>query len=171
MLSDKLIRLIEDNAEKLTARWVEEVKSNPLTAGYGRFSNVELHDKVIDTYRQLGHWIENPEVNETLSAHYTRIGRSRANENFKLSEVVFATILAKKHLLQYINAQGFFFDTIGLRTQVEFHNRIHSFFDRAVFFICIGFEHAHEKEEHFYSPGGALDKAAEAFANWFIKKK
>jgi len=170
MLSDKLIKLIEDNAEKLTARWITDVMSNTSTPGYKNFSREELHSKVFDVYQRLGHWLEGSTTKKEVAMHYTRVGRTRSLEKFKLSEVIYSTILAKRHLIQFIDEQGFFHDMYGARIQLEFHDRINVFFDKIIFFETIGFENAYMIEDTFYAQNGMFDKIVSGFASWIIKK-
>jgi len=170
MLSDKLVKLIEENAEKLTARWIEDVTTNSSTPSYKNFSRDELHNKVYDVYQRLGHWLEGGTTKQEIARHYTRVGRTRCLEKFKLSEVIYATILAKRHLLLFIDEQGFFHDMYGARIQLEFHDRINVFFDKIIFFETLGYENAYVIEETFYAQNGMFDKIVAGFANWIIKK-
>ncbi|NNM06541.1 MAG: hypothetical protein HKO65_15720, partial [Gemmatimonadetes bacterium] len=56
MMIGKLVALIEDHADELTARMVRLVRENPMTAGYGRFDDEELGGRARFVYANLGQW-------------------------------------------------------------------------------------------------------------------
>lgn len=170
MLSDKLVKMIDDNAERLTARWIEDVKTNTSTPGYNKFSSAELHDKVYDVFKRLSHWMKGDISKNEIAMYYTRLGRTRYHEKFHLGEVIFATILAKRYLIQFIDEQGLYDDTLRMNTLLEFHDRINFFFDKVIFFMAIGFENAHVIEEMFYAQNGFFDKTVDAFTGWILKR-
>ena len=103
MLSDRLIRMIEHHADELTRALVEDLQSNPRTASYHRLSREAIHDRTYHVYKDLGLWL-NSKAEEDIEASYTELGKEREAEGIPISEVVFALILTKYHLRDYIRA-------------------------------------------------------------------
>lgn len=170
LLHDKFIALIETHAELLTRNWIREVKNNPLTPGYKNLSEDDLHFKVFDVYRRLSAWLPQEEtVFREIAEHYMKLGRARAHEGVKLSEVLYATSLSKVELWKYIRSQGIINDAIDMYRALEFFRRIDSFYDRMIYFISTGYESAHMDEHEIFKKSGFFDKVADSFAHWFVK--
>lgn len=171
MLYNRFIRVIEDHAESLTRSWIREVKSNPSTKNYAKLSNEELHDSVYDIYRKLGHWIKKEESSlREIAEHFVKLGRLRAKEGFQLSEVIYGIILGRVELWRYIMNEGLVNDPIDLNRALDFFHRINYFFDKAVYFISVGFENTEVSEEELSKEGGIFDKIFETFNIWLIKE-
>ena len=56
-LSDKLIHIIEDNAEVIAGRWLEDVKQNPSTLNYARIDKDETLMWSGMVISQFGKWL------------------------------------------------------------------------------------------------------------------
>ena len=139
MLSARLIRKIEDNAEELTRGAVADIQKNPHTPAYHRLEYDELHRRAYSVYHNLGHWIG--EKNETkLEAAYGELGRTRRAEKTPLAEVVFALILLKEHLRDYVLKQSLSDSAVEVYQEEELNLLIDRFFDRAMYHTIRGYE-------------------------------
>ena len=56
-ISQKLVELIELNADKLTNSWLEDVRKRPETPTYHTFDPDELYRRAYLVYSQLGKWV------------------------------------------------------------------------------------------------------------------
>jgi len=140
MLYEKFIRLVEDHAEKLTKEWIKEIKSNPSTVGYRNIDDAILGVRIFDVYRRLGDWIMNAEPNDPNTAeHFIKLGRERAGEKLKNSEVIYALILARVVLWRYIVEHEVITSSIELHQSLEFYQKVNNFFDKAAYFVAVGF--------------------------------
>ena len=139
MLSARLIRLIEEHAEQLTRRVLEDVAANPRTPHYHGLSSDEMHRRVYDVYHNLGRWLGD-KTEEHLESTYGGLGRARCREGVPLSEVVYALVLIKEHLREYIRAVGLVDSAVELYLEEELHLSIGSFFDRALYHMVKGYE-------------------------------
>ena len=138
MMIGKLVALIEDHADELTAQMVRLVRDNPGTKGYHRFDDEELGERARLVYANLGHWLS-----ETSESHveeeYYRIGQLRHGEGVPLSEVVLALLLTRRNLWRFVESQGW--DTIfDLRQQLDLELLVVRFFDRAIHHAVRGYE-------------------------------
>ena len=128
MLYEKFIRLVEDHAEILTKEWIKEIKTNPSTVGYRKVDEAILGVRVFDVYRRLGEWVMNADPSDPKTAeHFIKLGRERANEKLKNSEVIYALILARVVLWRYIAEQGIITSAIDLHQSLEFYQKINNF--------------------------------------------
>ncbi len=140
MMIGKLVALIEDHADELTARMVRLVRENPATEGYHRFGDEELGARALLVYSNLSQWL-----NETSESHveedYYRIGKLRHREGIPLSHLVMALLLTRRNLWHFVESQGW--DTIfDLRQQLDLELMVVRFFDRAIHHTVRGYEAA-----------------------------
>jgi len=171
MLYEKFIRLVEDHAEALTKEWIHEIKTNPSTKGYRKIDDAILGVRVFDVYKRLGQWIMNADPRDPKTAeHFIKLGRERAKENLKNSEVIYALILARVVLWRYIVDQGVINSIIDLHQSLEFYQKINNFFDKATYFVAVGFESVSDEEQEKLKQEDFVEKAVKGVTNWFIKK-
>lgn len=138
-LSDRLIRIIESNAEALTRGTVEKLQTSPRTGSYHRLSYTELYDRGYAVYHDLGRWLWE-KSNQAVEGWYNELGAKRCEEGIPLSEVLWALVLTKDRLLEYLDACGLADTAIELYQQQEFDRLIGRFFDRAVCYTAEGYE-------------------------------
>lgn len=171
MLYEKFIRLVEDHAEGLTKEWINEIKTNPSTKGYQKIDDAILGVRVFDVYKRLGQWIMNADPSDPKTAeHFIKLGRERAGENLKNSEVIYALILARVVLWRYIVDQGVINSIIDLHQSLEFYQKINNFFDKATYFVAVGFESVAKDEQEKLRKEDFVEKAVKGVTDWFIKK-
>jgi hypothetical protein len=139
MLSARLVRLIEDHAEELTHGVVEDLQKNPRTSEYHRLSRQEIHRRVYEVYHFLGRWL-GEKSEDVIESLYTELGKTRSAEGVPLSEVIYALILTKYHLQDYIRSSGLIDSALGLYQLQELHRLVDSFFDRAIYYTTRGYE-------------------------------
>ena len=145
MISERLVKLIEDNADTLTKNWLRDVRQNPTTPTYQKFSEEKLYQRAHFVYSQLGHWISRATSKGEVRSYYVKLGEERFSEGFALYEVVSAIILLKRHLWLHILSDGQLSTAFELYQSLELNNRVVLFFDRAVFYTIIGYEEAVRK--------------------------
>ena len=136
----KLVALIEDHADELTARMVRLVREDPRTAGYDRFDDEELGGRARLVYANLGQWLSETSE-ERVAEEYYRVGSHRFDEDVPLSHVVMALVLTRKNLWQFVESQGW--DNIfDLRQQLDLEILVVRFFDKAIHHAVRGYEDA-----------------------------
>jgi hypothetical protein len=141
MISAKLVSMIEDHADQLTAGLVGYLQRHPRTGGYHAFAPSELHKRAYDVYRNLGHWIAGKSESE-IEATYADLGRRRLQEGIPLSQVIFALTLTKEHLLNYVKMSGLSDSALDLYQELELIRVVGQFFDKAIYHTVQGYEQA-----------------------------
>ena len=139
-ISEKLVKMIEHDADKLTIRWLEDVRKRPETPTYHTFDPDELYRRAHLVYSQLGRWISYETSKEDIAAHYTALGGQRRREKFALSEVIEALILTRRYIWLKILSDGFLDTALDLHKAMELNNRVILFFDRAIYYTALGYE-------------------------------
>ncbi|MGO8736507.1 MAG: hypothetical protein ACLQVM_27360 [Terriglobia bacterium] len=154
MLSDRLVRMIEHHADELTRALVKNLQSNPRTASYHQLSWEAIHSRTYDVYKHLGLWLSS-KAEEDIEAAYTGLGKRRKAEGVPLNEVVYALILTKYNLRDYIRAAGLVDSAVDLYQEQELHRLLGQFFDKATYYTV----RAHEREAAFQKTAGGVKSA------------
>lgn len=139
MLSERLIRMIEDHAEALSRGVTRDLQCNPQTPSYHQLSSEELHRRVSKAYRELGRWLAD-DSETAFENFYGDLGKKRCQEGIPLSEVIYALILTKYHLRDYVRTSGLGDSAEELRQELELHRLLNNCFDKAIHFAAKGYE-------------------------------
>ena len=169
LLIDRFIGLIENHAESLSLKWVEEVRSNSLTSGYAKFSKKELHDIVFERFRKHGNWVAKQQnIDKEIARNFKEIGELRARAGIKSSEMVYALILERDMLVQYIKDHGIVTEGIDLNRVIQFGEQLNFFYDNAIYFALVGYDRAACSPET--GEENEFDKTVEGFKHWLIRE-
>jgi hypothetical protein len=139
MLSDRLVRMIEDHADELTRALVHNLQTNPRTASYHKLPREAIHERTYNVYKNLSLWLSS-KSDENIEASYTDMGKQRFTEEIPLSEVVYALILTKYHLRDYIRFAGIVDSAIELYQEQELQRLLGGFFDKAIYYTVRAYE-------------------------------
>jgi len=138
MLVGRLVRLIEDHAEELTAQIVVKLREDPRTSAYRRFDDSELSARARNVYAHLGRWLE--ESSESLvEEEYHGLGARRRREGVPLAQIVMALLLTRRNLWSFVESQGAD-SALELRQQLDLELLVVRFFDRAIYHTVRGYE-------------------------------
>jgi len=142
IVTDRLVHLIELHADKLTKRWLADVRKNEMTPTYHSFDPDKLYDRAHFVYRDLGKWISQETSKEAVAERFLGIGKQRVAEGFQMSEVVQALVLVRRHLWLEVLNEGFLDTALDYQQALMLNNRVVLFFDRAIYYMCVGYESA-----------------------------
>jgi hypothetical protein len=145
MLLPWLMRLIETHAEELTEKLMQAVRTSPRTTFLNELSEPELERRIFDLYHNLGRWLGEKSEAE-IEAAYGEIGRRRCREGVPLSDLVYALMLAKHHLWDYIQRNDLPESATGLYGEELLDVMVWQFFDRAIYHAVRGYEETWSKE-------------------------
>jgi ADP-ribose pyrophosphatase YjhB (NUDIX family) len=140
LLSDRMVGVIEDNAESIAQRWLNDALSNPSTADFRKFDKARLFGDVREILSQFGNWLGGFYKDADIRNYYTAFGRVSRKDGVALSHVLSALSLIKKHLWEFALSQGMWRKTLDIYMALELDRRIVIFFDKAVFYTTKGYE-------------------------------
>lgn len=147
MLSDRIVRLVESRGKRLESEWAESVRTHPVTPSFRKIEEFELEDKIREVYEHLGSYLDRSSYDDEAVAHFfTQIGQRLWEGDVPLHEVTFAFILARRRLWDYINEESQFTTTLEWYQVSEFWQRVMHFFDKNLYFVIYGYEHATKRE-------------------------
>jgi len=151
MMLYRLVRLIETHAQALAASLLTRVQDSEATPDYKNVPADELKGRVYEIYRHLGEWLI-AEDKRNVEARYLEIGARRALQRVPLSQVLWAIILTKENLWDYIKKESVLERPVEVFGELEMLQLLDLFFDRAIHYAAIGYERA--VVEHGITPAG-----------------
>ena len=140
LLSDKLVDVIERNAKSIARRWLNDVLTNPSTAGYQQLDPSRLFEDILSILSQFGKWLGGFYKDSDIRDFYTAFGKESRRNGVALSHVLSALSLIKKHLWEFALSRGMWHKTLDIYMALELDRRIVIFFDKAVFHTTQGHE-------------------------------
>ncbi len=136
----RLVTLIEENADELTKKWLEVVRTHPDMPTYRGYDEGKLYERAFSVYSQLGKWLSDETTKEEIKDIYHALGKQRKEEGFKLSELLLALVITRRILWLKI-PKGDLLETISdLHAGMRLSNNTILFFDRAMFYAAQGYE-------------------------------
>ncbi|CAG0978300.1 hypothetical protein PHYC_01624 [Phycisphaerales bacterium] len=139
MLLPDLIRTIESHADEITTELMTELRTNPRTTYLHRVSEGEVRTRANDLFSHLSRWIEEDGEDE-ISQTYRELGGRRCREGVPPSELLYALVLAKAHLISFIRRNDTIESSLELQQECELLEKIHHFFDRASYYATRAYE-------------------------------
>lgn len=158
MISQKLIELIEKNADELTKRLMKDLLTREETKHYRELPEDRVYERVHDVYSRLDSWLGGDKAKTNIRKYYTELGAQRYREGIPIHEVMMAFMLIKRHLWLYVVENQIIDSVYELQRVLELNNRVVLFFDRVIFFVAIGYEDERAKQEKVVDRGGLLSR-------------
>lgn len=152
IITYRFVRLIEDHSEELAGSLLRKVQESPHTETYpDKVPPEDLKHRVYEIYRHLGEWLLHK--NEAaIEERYTAIGTRRAHQGVPLSELIWAIMLTKHNLWEFILDEAYPDRPVEILGRQELLQLLDQFFDRAIHSAAVGYEWATE------ATAGAGDK-------------
>jgi hypothetical protein len=139
MISTKLVKMIEEHAEQITQGLLKDIQTNPKTSSYQQFSVEEMYTRAYNVYKNLGEWLIDTK-GAKAQQRYLDLGRRRFEEKIPVSQVIFALVLTKNHLLKYVKIFGLVDTALELHQELELFSLVTEFFDKAIYNTVRGYE-------------------------------
>lgn len=141
MISQKLLRLVQQNADRLTNDLIAEVRRDPRTSAYHKLSEEDLHERALDLFHNLGQWLSS-RTEFAVQRKYEAFGRRRYQEKIPFSQVFLALTTAKGILLNFIRGAAAAESVAELPLEYELATAVTQFYDKALYYAAAGYEDA-----------------------------
>jgi hypothetical protein len=141
MLAYRLLRLVETHSDALAAGLLERTQNSPLLPGYRNVPPGELEQRVYEIYRHLADWLLGKSELE-VEKRYLEIGAKRARQDVPLSQLIWAIILTKKNLWDFVQREAVLDRPAEISGELEVEELLDQFFDRAIYYAAVGYERA-----------------------------
>jgi hypothetical protein len=139
MLAYRLLRLVENHSEVLAAGLLDKTLNSPLLPDYRNVPPGELEQRVYEIYRHLAEWLLGKSELD-IEKRYLQIGEKRARQSVPLSQVIWAIILTKKNLWDYLKREAVLDRPAEISGELEVEELLDQFFDHAIYFAAVGYE-------------------------------
>jgi hypothetical protein len=142
MLAYRLVRLIETHSDALAASLLSRVGKSELTSSYcEKVPAEELRQRVYEIYRHLGDWLLG-KTEVDIEQRYREIGARRATQGIPLSQLLWAIVLTKENLWDFLKHESTLDRPVEVFGELEMLQLLDQFFDRAMFYASDGYEKA-----------------------------
>jgi hypothetical protein len=146
MLPTKLIQLIEDHWQGISAAFINSVRKDPALRRISMLPESELRDRCRTLLTNLGHWLTASKLDrEMIREQYEGIGRMRFAEGVPLAECVRALQLFKHKVIEFMRDHVFAQSSVDIYGEEELEHRLNEFFDDLVYHEVVGYEAAMKK--------------------------
>jgi len=139
LISDKLVTLIENNADTIIKRWIERMVADPTTPSFSPEALEKSTAKVHMVIKELGEWIGYEKPKEDIIRHYSQEGIGLFRMGIPLNEGVRALVLLRRTIWLFILDSSFFESAVEMHQTRELNDRASLFFDRAQYNFINGY--------------------------------
>lgn len=139
-MTRRLINGILKNKENMIHQWIDDMMTNPSTTEYRNYDSRVLYnicDKIIS---QITLWLGHVYDIDHIKNFYIKLGVERNKTDAKISGVLSALSLIRKHIWDVALAQGALQKNLDLYMTFELQRRMTIFFDLATFYTTRGYE-------------------------------
>lgn len=139
MLGMKLVRLIEAHSEALSQGVVNVIRTSERTSDFRAIPREDLQRRVCEVYRNLGEWLLQKTEGD-IAMRFKAVATRRAAEGIRLPQFIWALMLTRDHLLHFLRHEAFADNVVALYGELELHQLLDQFYDRAVYHAIVGYE-------------------------------
>ncbi len=134
-----LSKIVDDQLEELKKDWLSEVRKSDYLQTYKSFSDEETMKRGEAVYIYLSDWLKEGATNETAEKYFEKVGATRFNEKFPLTEVQYAIYLLKKIFWNKIDWRDRITGAFETANATKILNVFNDYFDLANFNITRGY--------------------------------
>jgi len=94
---------------------------------------------VYEIYRHLADWLLGKSELD-IEKRYLEVGARRAQQGVPLSQLIWAIILTKKNLWDFLKQEAVLDRPAEISGELEVEELLDQFFDRAIYYAAVGYE-------------------------------
>ena len=141
LLAYRLVRLIETHAERLAEGLLVKMQKCEKCSAFKKLPADEFRQRVYEVYDHLGEWLLGKKE-EDIEHRYVAIGKRREAQGVPLSQLVYAIVLTREHLWDYLKREANVDKPVEVFGELEMLELLEQFFDRAIYYASQGYEAA-----------------------------
>jgi hypothetical protein len=138
LLAYRLLRLVETHSDALAEALLAKTQASPLLPDYNNVPPEELKQRVQEIYRHLAIWLR--KSNSDIEKRYEEIGAQRAQQRVPLSQLIWAIILTKNNLWDFLKKEAVLDRPAEISGELEVEELLGQFFERAIYYAAMGYE-------------------------------
>ena len=141
MVGGHLVRLIERHADELAEGLLKKLRNSDRTTEFLKIPVNELKNGAREIYNNLGDWLLT-KTESDIEVRFTQLGTRRATQGIPIAQFVWALLVSKEHLFAFLQREVLMDGAVQLYSELELVQLLDQFFDRALYFAVVGYEHA-----------------------------
>lgn len=102
---------------------------------------MDLQMAAAEVHRNLGEWLLQKTEGD-IARHFKSIGAQRADQGVRLHQLLWALMLTRDHIRHFLRREGLADNIVALHGEMELRQLLDQFFDRAVYYVALGYEEA-----------------------------
>lgn len=139
MLGMRLVKLIEARSGELCRDLTEQIRRSERTSDFKKIPAEELRLAAGEVYRNLGEWLLQ-KTDHDIEHRFREVAAQRMGEGIRLHQFVWALLLTRDHLWQFLRYQSVGDNIVALFGELELQRLLNHFFDRAIYYAVLGYE-------------------------------
>ncbi len=156
MLALKLVRLIEAHSEELAIGLTDKLRQSERTCDFCKVSPEGLCLAAAEIYHNLGEWLLQ-KTETDIAERFITLGEPRAAEEVGLHQFVWALVISRNHLWQFLQREAFADNVIQLSGKLELQQMLNQFYDRAMYYGVLGYTEAKDRERNAQGTSASLE--------------
>jgi hypothetical protein len=145
MLGLRLMRQIERHSQELALGLAEKLQAAERTSDFRKIPSDELELAAGQIYGNLGEWLLQ-KTEDDIEGRFRAIAAQRAAEGVGLDQFVWALVISRDHLWQFLQAQACADNIVSLYGELELQHMLNQFFDRAVYYAVLEYGEREHKD-------------------------
>jgi len=143
LAAQRQVRLIETHSDGLAASLLDRTRQSEKTRNYvDKVPPDDLRQRVYEIYHHLGQWLITKQEAD-VEQRYLEIGGLRCRQGVLLSQLIWAILLVKDNLFDFLNREAAIERPSEVFGELEMLQLLDQFFERAVYYAAVGYERSH----------------------------
>ena len=140
MRAPKLVQLMKANSSALSEALVQKIRAcGQCVDLLFKVPETEHKEYALEIFQDLTQWLGH-ETDSILERRYVALGIRRVEQGVPLSQVFWAVTIAREFLWDYTQQQCLHEEPVEFWGGVLLLRSLNSFFDRALYYLLIGYE-------------------------------
>jgi len=147
MIALKLVHLIEQHSEELAHSLIRKIENSHKCAELSRIPSREIESRAFEIYVHLSEWLLH-KTELDIERTYVALGNHRCRQRIAFNHVFWGIILTKENLWDFLQRESVQESALELHGEFELLRLLDQFFDRALYYLAVGYWHAHQEIMH-----------------------
>ncbi len=144
-VTEGLVQLIENNSDRLAETMLMKLQGCDKCEGFRHVPREEFRQRVYEIYDHLGEWLLDKKEAD-VARRYIEIGVTREKQGVLLSELMYAIIMTREHLWEFLKQEARIEKPKEVFGELEVMELLEQFFDRAMYYAAQGYEQSAGKK-------------------------
>ncbi|MDR0586689.1 MAG: hypothetical protein LBG26_05570 [Treponema sp.] len=163
MVDGVLIDTLNLKARDFALRWKDLIRKSPQLKHYNEMEDAVLVEADAPFYPLLARTLDRGLDRAIVGDFFVKLGKSRMDEGFPISEVIYAVSLAEQVVISYLMTDFVLDSTVRMYQAMGTVNRVAEFFLLGCFYLTKGFLEA------TYTTMNKNDAVSEEFLRKYFK--